>query len=186
MKYSQQEKLQIMMLSDIHRALEIENSFDPDLIDEAVSTDNYWALSWEYPSLQDEDEETPWEVKLFVDTYDMYDILQYTYERFSAKDKAEVAESIRNFDEKFSLTFPGFDGNNESKFLLIGSLLKRMGRFSGKDDLTRNSHMPSVAIYQRMLEVFLPARAKNWIHNVGITKQDFIDTLNARVHPENR
>lgn len=75
MKYSQQEKLQIMMLSDIHRALEIENSFDPDLIDEAVSTDNYWALSWEYPSLQDEDEETPWEVKLFVDTYDMYDIL---------------------------------------------------------------------------------------------------------------
>ncbi|ECK7328885.1 hypothetical protein FRM79_20760, partial [Salmonella enterica subsp. enterica] len=71
-------------------------------------------------------------------------------------------------------------------FLLIGSLLKRMGRFSGKDDLTRNSHMPSVAIYQRMLEVFLPARAKNWIHNVGITKQDFIDTLNARVHPENR
>ena len=49
MKYSQQEKLQIMMLSDIHRALEIENSFDPDLIDEAVSTDNYWALSWEYP-----------------------------------------------------------------------------------------------------------------------------------------
>ncbi|EBY1909361.1 hypothetical protein ZQ27_004389 [Salmonella enterica subsp. enterica] len=185
MKYSQQEKLQIQMLCDIHRALKIKNSFDPDFIDEAVSTDSYWALRWKHPSL-DDGEEDPEEVQLFVDTFDMYEILQYTYNHFSDEDKADVAESIPHFNGEASLAFPGFDGNNETNYLTIGGMLKRMGRFSGKEELTKNSHMPSVEIYRRMLEVFLPARAKNWIHDVGITKQDFIDTLNARVHPENR
>ncbi|EMC9819550.1 YfbU family protein [Klebsiella aerogenes] len=185
MKYTQQEKLQIQMLTEIFRALEIENSFDPDLIDEAVSTDNYWALSWQYSSL-DTGEDNPEEVKLFVDVIDMYEILKYTYERFSAEDKAEVAEAIPHFNESTSLSFPGFDGNNETEYLVIGGILKRMGRFSGKDELTRNSHMPTVDIYRRMLEVFLPARANTWMFEVGISKENFINTLNARIHPENR
>lgn len=87
MKYSQPEKLQIMMLCEIYRALDIKDSFDPNLIEDAVTSDNYWALEWEYPSLESEDE-TPEDVKLFVDTYDMYDILKYTYERFSEDDKS--------------------------------------------------------------------------------------------------
>ncbi|MFJ5428982.1 YfbU family protein [Pectobacterium actinidiae] len=185
MKYSQQEKLQVMMLCEIYRALDIKNSFDPDLIEQAVSTDQYWALDWEYSGISS-GEETPHDVKLFVDTYDMYDILKYTYDRFSDEDKTEVSGAISHFNEKHSLSFPGFDGNNETQYLTIGSLLKTMGRFTGKEDLTKNSHMRSVEIYQRMLEVFLPARANQWTHNVGITKDAFINTLNARIHPENR
>ncbi|MHA6306267.1 YfbU family protein [Hafnia paralvei] len=185
MKYSQPEKLQIMMLCEIYRTLGIKDSFDPDFIEQAVTSDNYWALEWEYPSLESETE-TPEDVKLFVDTYDMYDILQYTYERFSEDDKSEVSSSIAHFSPAHSISFPGFDGNNESHFLTIGSMLKTMGRFAGKEDLTKNSHMPSVDTYRRMLEVFLPARAKRWIHDVGIPKEDFINTLNARVHPSNR
>lgn len=185
MKYTQQEKLQIQMLTEIFRALKIENSFDPDLIDEAVSSENYWALNWQYPSI-DNGEDTPPEVKLFVDTLDMYDILNYTYKHYSDEDKTEIAGAISNFNEKTSLEFPGFDGNNETEYLVIGSILKRMGRFSGKDELTRNSHHPTVDIYRRMLEVFLPARSKNWMHEIGIPKQDFINTLNARIHPSNR
>ncbi|KAA0264835.1 YfbU family protein [Hafnia alvei] len=185
MKYSQPEKLQIMMLCEIYRALDIKDSFDPNLIEDAVTSDNYWALEWEYPSLESEDE-TPEDVKLFVDTYDMYDILKYTYERFSEDDKSEVSSSIAHFSAPHSISFPGFDGNNESNFLTIGRMLKTMGRFAGKEDLTKNSHMPSVEIYRRMLEVFLPARANRWTHDVGIPKEDFINTLNARVHPDNR
>ncbi len=185
MKYTQQEKLQTMMLCEIYRAMGIQNSFNPDLIEEALSTDQYWAIDWEYPGIQS-DEDTPENVKLFVDTYDMYSIIKYTYDHLDAQGKAEIAKSVSHFDEEHHLHFPGFDGNNETNYLIIGGLLKTMGRFSGNDDLTKNSHMPSVEIYRRMLEVFIPARAKNWTHGVGIRKQDLIDTLNARVHPENR
>lgn len=33
MKYSQAEKLQLMMLCEIYRAMGIENSFNPDLVE---------------------------------------------------------------------------------------------------------------------------------------------------------
>ncbi|MGK3131142.1 YfbU family protein [Pantoea sp. C8B4] len=183
MKYTQQEKLQTMMLCEIFRALNIKNSFNPDLIDEALSTDQYWAIDWEYPSLHS-DEDTPENVKLFVDTFDMYRILKYTYDRLDEQGKAEVAQSVSNFDAEYHLQFPGFDGNNETEYLIIGGLLKTMGRFSGDDNLTNNSHMPSVGIYAHMLEVFLPAKTKQWSHGIGIPKQELINTLNARVHPE--
>ncbi|HHL6399504.1 TPA: YfbU family protein [Escherichia coli] len=185
MKYTQQEKLQTLMLCEIFKALEIKDSFNPDLISKAIQSDQYWALDWEYPDL-DSGEDTPEEVTFFVDTFDMYETLNYTYDNFNEADKAEVAASIRNFNGKNSLLFPGFDGNNETKYITIGRILKTMGRFNGSDDLIKNSHMPSAGIYKRMLDVFLDARANNWEHGAGITKQSFIDTLNARVHPDNR
>ncbi|EPH1406047.1 YfbU family protein [Klebsiella oxytoca] len=185
MKYTQQEKLQTLMLCEIFKALKIKDSFDPDLISKAIQSEQYWALDWEYPDLES-GEDTPEEVSFFVDTFDMYEILNYTYDNFSDADKEEVAASIKHFKGKVSLSFPGFDGNNETKYITIGRLLKSMGRFNGSDDLIKNSHMPSVGIYKRMLEVFLEARANNWEHGAGISKQSFIDTLNARVHPDNR
>ncbi|MDN4292767.1 YfbU family protein [Citrobacter freundii] len=185
MKYTQPEKLQLMMLCEIYRALEIENSFDPDILEEAISTDNTWAIDWQYQSL-DSGEDTPPEVKLFVDTVDMYGILKYTYGHFSDSEKADVESAVSHFSADHCLEFPGFDGNNEGEYLTIGRLLTKMGRFSESGDITKNSHIPSVEIYQRMLEEFLPARAKEWCHGRGITKEAFIRTLNARVHPENR
>lgn len=185
MKYSQQEKLQILMLCEIFKALKIKDSYDPDLISKAVQSDQYWILGSEYPEL-DSGKETPEEVDFFIDTFDMYEILNYTYDNFNDADKADVAASIEHFNGKSSLSFPGFDGNNETKYITIGHLVKAQGRFNGSDDLTKNSHAPSVGIYKRMLDVFLDARANKWEHGVGISKQSFIDTLNARVHPDHR
>lgn len=185
MAYSQAEKLQIMMLCEIYRKLDIKDSFDPGLIEEAVSSDNYWAINWEYPSL-DDGEDDPLKVKVFADTVDMYEILQFTYERFTDTEKAEVASKISHFDESYSLSFPGFDGNNEGEFIGVGRLLKKMGRFSESIDLTKNSHRRSVDIYQRMLEEFLPARANDWHDGKGISVESFIKTFNARTHPSNR
>ncbi|YBF18969.1 YfbU family protein [Klebsiella pneumoniae] len=137
MKYTQQEKLQTLMLCEIFKALEIKDSFNSDLIYKAIQSDQYWALDWEYSDL-DSGEDTPEEVTFFVDTFDMYEILNYTYDNFNEADKAEVAASIRNFNGKNSLLFPGFDGNNETKYITIGRILKTMGRFNGSDDLIKN------------------------------------------------
>lgn len=183
MKYTQQEKLQILMLCDVYRALGIKHSFDPDIIEEAITSENYWAIDWEYQHLSS-GRSTPPEVKFFVDTYDMYAILGETYNKLSPEDKADVASNVKFFNEVYSLEFPGFDGNNEGQYMSIGRMLRQMGRFSGSDELTKNSHSEKVNSYRRMLEVFLPARKDDWNHIRGISKQSLIATLNAEFLPE--
>lgn len=183
MKYTQAEKLQISMLCEIYRKLGIDNSYDPDVIDSAITSDNYWVIDWEYQSLHS-GEKTPPEVTFVVDTIDMFSILEYTYNHMSKEEQTEVADAIGHFDPTHSLIFPGFDGNNESHYMTIAHMLESIGRFSGTD-ITKNSHCPKEDIYRRMLEIFLPAR-KKFEHDVGISKQDFINILNARTHPENR
>lgn len=184
MSYTQAEKLQIMMLCDIYKALEIKNNLDPDVIEEAVSSDNTWAIGWKYQSLHD-GSETPEHVKLFVDTVDMYNILKYTYGYFTDDEKAEISAAVPHFGGIKHLEFPGFDGNNESEYLSVGYMLKLMGSFVGTH-LTKNSHMRSVEIYRRMLDVFLPARDGDWTHEAGISKESFIAVLKARIHPSRR
>jgi uncharacterized protein YfbU (UPF0304 family) len=183
MKYTQAEKLQISMLCEIYRTLGIKNSYNPDVVDSAISSDNYWALGMEYPDL-DTGEPLPDSVTLVIDAIDMYDILDYTYKQMSKEDRDEVAAAVTRFDPAHSLKFPGFDGNNEGHYRNIAYLLRKMGRFS-EIEITANSHRPMIDIYRRMLEVFLSERA-DFEPDVGISKQSFIDTLNAKTHPENR
>ncbi|HAT7731461.1 TPA: hypothetical protein JAX37_003333 [Enterobacter cloacae] len=180
MSYTQAEKLQILLLCDIHEALGIKNSFDADLIREAVSTDNTWALEWNAPSLAT-DEDTPEDVKFVCDVLDMYDFLAFTYEQLDDAQKRQLHEEVRYFDGVNSVTFPGFDGNNEGRLMSIAYMLKKMDRFS-KQDITKNSHMPTISIYRRMLDVFLPARA-DIIPGVGVSYEVLKNTLLARVHP---
>lgn len=184
MSYTQAEKLQIMMLCDIYRALGIKNSFDPEVIDEAVSTDNTWAIGWKYQSLND-GSDTPPTVKLFADVIEMYSILRYTYGYFSEEEKAEICATVPLFKGEKSLVFPGFDGNNESEYLSVGSMFKTMGLFEDTD-VTKNSHIQNVSMYRRMLDVFTPARNTDWTHEAGISKESFIAVLNERIHPSNR
>lgn len=183
MSYSQADKLQLLMLCDIYRELNIENSFNPDVIEEAISTNNYWALSWNNEALGG-NEELPNEVKFVVDAIEMYLQLEYTYSNMSEDDKAEVAKEIPHFSPEKSLSFPGFYINRETKHYQIAKLLKMLNCFDGTD-ITLNSHIPSVDTYRRMLTTFLPARDK-FVHNIGIPKQDFINTFLERIHPENR
>lgn len=184
MSYTQAEKLQIMMLCDIHRALKIKNSFNPDMIEEAITSDNIWALGWKYQTLHDGSENPP-HVKLVVDAADMYRILNYTYGYFSETEKAEIQAAVPNFKGEKSLIFPGFDGNNETEYMSVGYMFKTMDIFTDMD-LTRNTHAPYVSIYKRMLEVFLPARDNDWTHEAGISKESFIAVLQAKTHPSHR
>lgn len=180
MSYTQAEKLQILLLCDIHEALGIKNSYDASLIKEAVETDNLWALEWEYNSLST-DEENPDEVRHVCDVLDMYDMLKFTYDHLSPDDQNRLAAEVPHFNPNHSLTFPGFDGNNESGLMSVARMLAKMGRFNSQD-IVKNSHHPTYATSERMLNVFLPKRS-NFHHLRGITYEALRDTLLARIHP---
>ncbi|WP_168404943.1 YfbU family protein [Erwinia amylovora] len=183
MSYTQAEKLQILLLCDIHKALNIENSYDPDFISAAIESDNLWSIGWEYQSLST-DEDTPEDVKHVCDVLDMYGLLKFTYDHLSPQDQIRLAEDIPTFSVEHDLVFPGFDGNNESNLMSIARIFSKMGRFNTQD-LTKNSHRPTFNISERMLEVFLPQRS-NFHHQRGLTYDALRDTLLASIHPSNR
>ena len=77
------------------------------------------------------------------------------------------------------LVFPGFDGNNEGEHLSYGQFLNSDGRYA--ESTVVNSHLPTIAIYQRMLGAFEPLK-----QNVPLSKADIQTVLAARIHPSRR
>ncbi|WP_431614287.1 YfbU family protein [Enterobacter asburiae] len=183
MSYSQAEKLQILMMCDIYEKLGIENSYNPEIIRTAIDTGNYWAIEWAYQDLST-GAPTPPEVTFVCDVLDMFGLLQYTYENLTDIQKEKLLKDVSNFNYKHDVIFSGFDWNNESEYTSITRMFKLLDRFSTQN-IVKNSHSPRIAIYQRMLNEFLPIR-KDFIHDVGIPYDGFCAILNARVHPSNR
>lgn len=80
-----------------------------------------------------------------VDIIDIYSAMKASYEQLEDKSGIEARE----------VEFPGFDGNNEAELMGFANFLLKHGRF---DDVLNksgnNSHMPTVEIYGRMLQVW--------------------------------
>ncbi|MBP2197210.1 YfbU family protein [Pantoea cypripedii] len=176
MSLTQAEKLQILLLCDIHKALGIQNSLDVNFIKEAVETNNLWALEWEYDSLSS-NADNPTEVKHVCDVLVMYDILKFTYERLSSTEQALLAKEVPGFSPENSLTFPGFNSKAESRLISIAEMLVRMGRFN-RQEVSKKSDYPTYESSERMLQVFTPSR-EDFNIGRGITYSALRDTLLA-------
>lgn len=156
MKLSNPEKLILLMLSEVCDKLNI-NEFDTGVIKAAIHTDNDWALDWEFGGIIGADrEDMPQEVSDVVCYLDMWDAME---ESFSNYDQHELNILWAEMGSKTTnLKFPGFDGNSESKFLSITSMLiNRMGRFSRFMGRDLNSHYPAADGYSKMFTVYIDA-----------------------------
>jgi uncharacterized protein YfbU (UPF0304 family) len=143
-----------------------------------LSTGYEGAYSWHAERIYDDgDTLSPEECTEVVDILDMYSGMQRAFDVL--KDKSGIEKD---------LTFPGFDGNNETSQMTFADYFCRQGRFT---DLKRgkdwNSHFPSIDAYRRMLEVWRPLRKKLLERPTPLlTREEIIEILNARIHPSNR
>lgn len=81
------------------------------------------------------------------------------------------------------VNFPGFDGNNECELLSFANSLIKHRRFEvtlGK--AARNSHMPTTAIYSRMIEKWMELGQPRYPYSKEVIQK----ILAARIHPDNR
>ena len=121
-----------------------------------------------YDGLTEED------CEFVVDVMSMYEALQRTFETHGQTSDLKQSD----------VSFPGFDGNNETMFMAYARFVQRNeGRFdylhaSSKD---LNSHFPSIEVYQRMLEVW---RQKG--ERLDLSVASASEVLAARVHPSRR
>ena len=177
MKMSSTEKLIILMLCDIHKKLEIEDSINPDLVERAIQSNNTWGLSWAYSALESESKEDqdPEEVEFVADVLDMYNFIEFSFGQLSEPEKENVRSGVSWLSENPS--FPGFYGNTESRYLSIARFLvdelNRWEEFKGR---IRNSHMPMADGYRRMLPIYKSIISSG----SSLSDQNLIEILEAR------
>lgn len=172
MDFNNKEKLFLTLLCDIHKKLGVDNGINSEFIQNALYTDNTWAISWEFSGIFFESEPTPQYVQEVVDILDMWHFIEISYDSLSPDDKEEVKEKAEPFGTH--VKFAGFDGNNEAEHLSAARfLIEDMHRFEYFKGRNLNSHSYSLEPYLRMYKAFKPMRsglAKGLLSASQITK----------------
>ncbi|OWQ35586.1 YfbU family protein [Pseudomonas sp. DrBHI1] len=187
MEFTNEQKLIITLLTDIHAKLEIEDSLDPMLVQRMVSEGQGWALEWKYPGMFEESGETPTAVVFVCEVLEMWSVLEGSFEALDDNQRQALSEAAGVFGR--NVRFPGFDGNNEGEYLSIAHILvedlERWSEFQGRID---NAHMPTIDGYERMLPVFDAIRDRKLDDGNfnGLDVEELAQILNERTHPENR
>ena len=116
------------------------------------------------------EEMSPEESAFVRNAIDVYGSMQTSYDVLD--DKSGIEES--------KLRFPGFDGNNEGKYLAYADFLReKEDRFTyvrlGFDGM--NSHAPLAGRYERMIREWM--RVPSERRYVELTKEEILSILNA-------
>ena len=180
-KFSDGEKLNMLMLCEIFKHLKIKSELEPEFIEAAVHGGHYWGLKWQYPGIYHGSEDNEQVIGEVCDVLDMWTCIESGHAKLSKKDKELVKTEAEPFGEH--VTFRGFDGNNESEYMGIASfLIGELNRFTNFQDRDLNSHCPSIETYKRMLDVFEPMRPSLMMRG-ELNALQIIDILKATIHP---
>lgn len=179
MKLTNAEKLILVMLAELHEKLGVNGQTDPKFLQNAIYRDHTWALSQEMSGIVgDSPDPAPPEVGEVFEFLGMWESIEMAYASFNASEKKQIKEDARRFGN--NVNFPGFDGNNESRYMSIAQfVVKDMDLYSHFMDHNFNSHCPMVGDYRAMLEVFSPMCRALGNQHLGVPQ--VIEILNAGV-----
>ena len=156
--FSDGEKMLILMMSDVYKALKIQNpESSPEFLAQVIYGGHYWAPKWKMQGVFHDHVDDPDEVRYVVDVLDMWSFIEEAYEALGPADHSSVEKKLGS--RSSDLKFHGFDGNNEASQIGVARfLVEKMGRFTRFSNRELNSHCPTFAKYNAMLETFLPIR----------------------------
>jgi uncharacterized protein YfbU (UPF0304 family) len=173
------ERLILMMLSEIHEHLRIEDGGDSQFVRSSIISGNVWGVKWRFPRIFHDSDPTPEVVTEVVDILNMWSAIEGSYQNVSPEDRAKIEKEAAPYGSH--VRFSGFDGNNEAFFLSVARfLVDDLGRFQIFKGRDLDSHSPwCLDGYRRMLAVFKPLRASS-----HLIATDIIELLKARFQPE--
>lgn len=180
MKISDSERLILLMLCEIHQALKIKDGFDADFLSKALIDGHAWAIRHEYSHVLPREDDPAEMVKEVQDILDMWRVIETSYGELDPAGKKALEDAVPIFGK--NPTFDGFDGNNETEHMSIYQfLVEDMGRWSEFKGRDKNSHMPLLPNYQRMLSVFGPMRSK--MLHLKLSLDQLAEVLGQMAHP---
>jgi uncharacterized protein YfbU (UPF0304 family) len=184
MEFTNEQKLIVALLTDIHAALNIEDSLDPVFVQDKVNSGRTWALHWKYPGLFQDRFETPANVKFVADVLDLWERLEQSYASINQEGVAALVALSPTYGDNVS--FPGFDGNggDYDGYSTARILIEELGRWSSFKGRDLNAHMPMADVYERMLDASRALGKGDYEYEYSV--EEMAEILNARIHPDNR
>ena len=182
-KFSDGEKLIVMMLRDLYKSGAVQGEINPDFIANTIWGGHYWALEWEYGGLFHNNTDLKSEVNVVVDILEMWTLIEEGYEKLTGSEKTAVKIDAEPFGAH--VAFMGFDGNGESDRLSIARfLVDDLGRFSRFRGRELNAHMPTIDTYNRMMPIF--KNMKKSLVGRSLGASEITALLNEQLHPAHR
>jgi len=175
MQLTDGEKLIVLMLSDVQKALNLNATIDPDLVRSALVGGNLRQLKWQMDGIlhRNGDGGTVQEVG---DILSMWSAIERGYKRLSAADKQEVEAGAGPLGR--GVRFSGFDGETEREHRDVAHFfIETTGQFERFQGRNLDAHMPTLDGYRRMLSVFAPLRPSTGEPTLGA--RQIIDLANA-------
>lgn len=173
--FSDGDKMLMLMMSDLFKALKIKNpESNPEFLAKVIYGGHYWAPKWDMQGVFHDHVDNPSDVNHVVNVLDMWSFMEEAYSRLTPAQKLTITEEVGPWAT--DVQFAGFDGNNESSQMSIARfLIEEMNRFSRFKDRDMNSHSPTYDRYSRMYELFEPMRAS--LIGGGLSLQQLVTLL---------
>ena len=176
MNLSEGERLILVMLCDIYKALEIKGAVDLDtlkpLILEAGSTGAARGVNGAAGSHRDRTAVAT-EVSEILD---MWSAIERGYKHLSVEEKRTVEAEAGPLGR--GVRFSGFDTESEIEYRDIAHvLIEETGQFERFQGRNLDAHMPALAGYRRMLRLYGPMRSTSGDRRLDV--QQIIALANA-------
>jgi uncharacterized protein YfbU (UPF0304 family) len=156
MQLTQSEKLIMIMLADVLKTIDPKrrtSGVDPELIIDAIMSNNSWAIATEYSMLLGGEDRSDDVVGEVFDIMSMWRNIEFDISKFTPEQRAQLETRVGPYLSKAE--FDGFDGNEEEPHYGAAKfIVERMGQFDEFSGRSLNSHANRIAKYRAMLRVY--------------------------------
>ena len=143
MELSAPEKLMILMICDIAKGDKSKYETDFDFIEAAILDDQEWAIPYRYERLGKFT--LPPDVIEILELLDSWRFIEWSIQKLESKQ----SDQLKN--DYFSITFEGFDGNEEPEEMRIAKfIIHKLGGFEEFKGRSLNSHQRRIDYYRRI------------------------------------
>lgn len=157
-----------------------------DVLNSGYTAEYYKTFQMVQPELTDRD------CSLVHDILEMFTQLEWSVQHLGEAERASLGENA-----EYALTFSGFDFNNSyegrlasyAHFLVKDDKWTSMAKYFEAEHERGNSHMPTLASYERMLSVFKPlwqkkVKAMGGPSNYRFSPEELREIISAWPYPK--
>ncbi|MDA5564354.1 YfbU family protein [Cobetia sp. MMG027] len=183
MKFSDEQKLIVLMLADLYNSQKNANiasyELDPNFIKEAIFSNNTWAIPWRFPGIEFSNNEPPEYIRELFDILDMWSSIENKQKKLGTEKTHKIL--INNEIKPIEAEFIGFSSMNEGEYItatrFIIEELERFTQFKGRYLV---SQWDTLSRYRRMLKIFENIPNSNLVtYNEELSEKNFIELLKA-------
>lgn len=144
------EKLILVMLTEVYKALGIKGDIDPQVVYEAVCSSHTWMLRDRHPGIFHGEVDRPEDVREVAEILGMWDLVESSWAALPPDQRQRVSDEapLRGHPPKFE----GFDGNHDPHYGIAKAMVEKMDYFPFLKGRALNSHsQTSLPTYREML-----------------------------------